>query len=97
MAIPSIPPIGSIAARVADPVEPSAAPGFGALLRQGLEQVSGLERSADAAATGFAVGDGTKVHDVMIAGSKSQIAVDLLTQLRNRAVEAYAEIMRLQV
>ena len=99
MSIPALPPIG--AAGAAPPVAPPAAGepdgGFGSVLRQGLETVSGLEHAADRAATGFAAGDGTKVHEVMIAGAKSQIAVDLLAQLRNKAVEAYTEIMRLQV
>jgi flagellar hook-basal body complex protein FliE len=97
MSIPAIPPIGSAGAAGAGSIAEQPASGFGSLLGQGLANVSGLERSADAAATGFAVGDGTKVHEVMIAGSKSQIAVELLTQLRNRAVDAYTEIMRLQV
>ena len=97
MSISAIPPIGSMPAAGPRAVEPSPASGFGSLLREGLENVSALERSADAAATGFAVGDGTKVHEVMIAGSKSQIAVELLSQLRNKAVEAYTEVMRLQV
>lgn len=97
MSISAIPPIGGAGAPSVPEIGDQPASGFGSLLSQGLEHVSGLERSADAAATGFAVGDGTKVHEVMIAGSKSQIAVELLTQLRNRAVEAYTEIMRLQV
>ena len=96
MSIPAIPPIGSVPSgteAVAD--RPDA--GFGDVLHKGLEGVSGLEHAADRAATGFAMGDGTKVHEVMAAGSKSQVAVELLSQVRNRAVEAYAEIMRLQV
>ncbi len=97
MSIPSIPPVGSLPTGVGDVagIRPDA--GFGAILRQGLEGVSDLERAADRAATGFAAGDGTKVHEVMVASSKSSLAVDLLTQVRNRAIEAYTEIMRLQV
>lgn len=96
MALPAIPPIGSLPPAQPDPVAPTGA-GFGDLLRGGLESVSGAERAADAAATGFAAGDGTKVHEVMIASSKSQIAVDLLSQIRNKAIDAYTEIMRMQV
>ena len=109
MPIPALPPVSippSPPSGAAAGAAPAAAPttvnaeqdgGFGSVLRQGLEHVSGLEHAADRAATGFAAGDGTKVHEVMIAGAKSQIAVDLLSQLRNKAVEAYTEIMRLQV
>lgn len=98
MALPAIPPIGTLPPEVAtpQPLAPTGA-GFGDVLRSGLATVSSLERAADVAATGFASGDGTKVHEVMVAGSKSQIAIDLLSQVRNRAVEAYTEIMRMQV
>lgn len=98
MSITALPPIGFPTARDAAsaPARPTGED-FGALVRQGLEQVSDLERAADATASGFAVGDGTKVHEVMTAGAKSQLGIEVLAQVRNRAVEAYTEIMRLQV
>lgn len=78
-------------------VEQPAAPGFGDLLTKGLREVSQLEFAADAATESLATGGGAKVHDVMVANTQSSLAVDLLVQVRNRAVEAYQEIMRMQV
>lgn len=98
MAIPPIPAIGSLtpaAAAVATPE--TAAPGFGDALRNGLQQVSTLEHSADTVTETIASGGPAEIHDLMTATSKSQVAVDLLVQVRNRAVEAYQEIMRMQL
>jgi flagellar hook-basal body complex protein FliE len=98
MAIPPIPPIGSVAAASPAVATPeTAAPGFGEALQNGLQQVSSLEHSADSVAETIATGGPAEIHDLMTATSKSQLAVDLLVQVRNRAVDAYTEIMRLQV
>jgi len=98
MAIPPIPPIGSVVPNAAATAAPeTAAPGFGDALRNGLQQVSSLEQSADTVAETLASGGNAEIHDLMTATSKAQLSVDLLVQVRNRAVEAYQEIMRLQV
>lgn len=98
MAIPPIPPIGAAGA-AAVPAAPqrTPAPGFGDALQRGLDQVSGLERAADAVTQNIATGGGAQIHDLMAATTKAGLGVDLLVQVRNRAVEAYHEIMRLQV
>ncbi len=45
----------------------------------------------------FASGEDVQLHDVMIAGEKSAIAIQLATQVRNKLLEAYQEISRMQV
>ena len=72
-------------------------PGFGEALGKGLEQVSALEHRADALVEDVATGGDTKIHEVMAATSQAGLAVDLLVQVRDRALEAYHEVMRLQV
>ena len=36
-------------------------------------------------------------HSVMIASSQAQLAVDMLVSLRNKALEAYNEVMRISI
>lgn len=99
----ALPPIGAVGTPF--PVSPSAASGatkpqgagFGDALAKGLEQVSNLERQADQVTQSLATGGGAQIHDLMVANTKASIGVDLLVQVRNRAVEAYQEIMRMQV
>ena len=70
---------------------------FATLLQQSLERVNGLQHDADAAARAFALGQAPSVHDTMIAMEKADLALRLTTKVRNKVVEAYQDIMRMQV
>ena len=74
-----------------------AAPGFSNALARGLQQVSDLEHTADALVEDVATGGPTKIHEVMAATSQASLATDLLVQVRDRALESYHEVMRLQL
>jgi flagellar hook-basal body complex protein FliE len=74
-----------------------AAPGFGDALGRGLQQVSSAEHRADALMTDVAAGGTASVHDLMIATTEAGLATDVLVQVRDKALEAYHEVMRLQV
>jgi flagellar hook-basal body complex protein FliE len=90
--LPAIPPVGAAGAGAAP-----TAPGFGEALGRGLQQVSALEHQADALIEDMATGGPTKIHEVMAATSQAGLATDLLVQVRDRALEAYQEVMRLQL
>ena len=62
-----------------------------------LQTVSDGEHAADLLAQDVAAGGDTPVHELMIATTKAQLGVETLVQVRNKAVEAYQEIMRMQV
>lgn len=62
-----------------------------------LKSVSNLTGTADSLAEGVATGSLTDVHQFTAAAAKAQLGVELTVALRNRAVEAYQEIMRMQV
>ena len=64
---------------------------------ESLKSVSSLTNDADSLAAGVATGNLTDVHAFTAAAAKAQIGVELTVALRNRAVEAYQEIMRMQV
>lgn len=70
---------------------------FGTLLQQAVDRVNGLQQNADAAARSFALGQAPSVHDTMIAMEKADVSLRLTTKVRNKVVEAYQEIMRMQV
>jgi len=62
-----------------------------------LKSVTNLTGSADKLAEGVATGQLTDIHQFTTAAAKAQLGVELTVALRNRAVEAYQEIMRMQV
>ncbi|MDP9396049.1 MAG: flagellar hook-basal body complex protein FliE [Actinomycetota bacterium] len=70
---------------------------FGSKLVQGLEEVQALHGKANDMAVQAATGDLTDVHDYMIAASKASTATQLTVALRNKALEAFSEIMRMPV
>lgn len=79
------------------PSSPKAASGFGDLLKDALQKVQDLENEAKDEAIKLALGENTDAHQAMIALAKADLALQLTIQIRNKAIEAYQEIMRMQV
>jgi len=75
----------------------TAETGFATVLREAVEAVNHQVQDADTTARDFVVGRAQSVHDTMLALEKADISLRLLTQVRNKAVEAYQEIMRMQL
>jgi flagellar hook-basal body complex protein FliE len=75
------------------------APGsFAAVLKQGLSQVSQVQQSADSMATAFQRGaPGVELADVMIEMQKASVSFRAVTEVRNRMVSAYQDIMNMQI
>lgn len=71
--------------------------GFGKVLEDMVGKVSELQKTADQSIQSLATGEGKGLHEVMIAVEKASISFQMLTQVRNKAVEAYQEIMRMPV
>ncbi|KJS23496.1 MAG: hypothetical protein VR72_01380 [Clostridiaceae bacterium BRH_c20a] len=72
--------------------------GFKDVLEQALAEVNNLQNSADSTAIAFASGHpNIDIHDVMIGMEKAQLALQLTIEVRNKLVEAYQEIMRMQL
>jgi flagellar hook-basal body complex protein FliE len=64
---------------------------------QGLQSLQDATTKADGLAQGVATGGLQDVHQFTSAAAKAQLGVELTVALRNRAVEAYQDIMRMQV
>lgn len=62
-----------------------------------LETAFGLEQDASRAALKLATGDLVDVQQFTAASAKASLAVELTAAVRNRAVDAFSEIMRMQV
>ena len=71
--------------------------GFGDLLSTAVDQVNDKQLAASAALRDFATGKAENVHDVMLTAAEAEISFKMLTQTRNKLVEAYKEIMRMDV
>jgi flagellar hook-basal body complex protein FliE len=71
---------------------------FGNLLSDALQTVHELQQDTGAKKMAFEMGDtSVTLGEVMIASSKSGVALDAAVQVRNKFVEAYKEIMSMPV
>lgn len=70
---------------------------FGSMLSQGLQNLEGLHDRADQLAVKAATGDLQSIHDYTITATEASVATQLTTAVRNKAVEAFQEIMRMSV
>ncbi|NBX76133.1 MAG: flagellar hook-basal body complex protein FliE [Proteobacteria bacterium] len=73
------------------------AEGFSEFLSRSLDEVNQLLGSADKSAKDLAVGKSENLHDAMITMEKAETAFKLLVQVRNKVIDAYQEVMRMQV
>jgi len=70
---------------------------FSDLLKQSLEAVNNAQNESDKLTNDFVSGKPVELHDVMIASQKASILLQTTIEVRNKVVEAYQEIMRMQV
>ncbi len=67
------------------------------MLQGYLENVDSTVKQADDLSTKVATGQIDNIHDVMIASQKAKLALELTVTMRDKAVEAYQDIMRMQI
>jgi flagellar hook-basal body complex protein FliE len=69
---------------------------FSELLTDAVGQVDQLESQAHAAVAGLMTGSGVDVHQAMIATQKASMAFELALAVRNKAVQAYQQVIGMQ-
>jgi flagellar hook-basal body complex protein FliE len=74
-----------------------ASQSFGELLSSGLHNVEARVNEANALAQAFATDDSIPVHQVTIALEQARLSVELALQVRTRLVDAFHEIMNMQL
>ncbi|AGB40624.1 flagellar hook-basal body complex protein FliE [Halobacteroides halobius DSM 5150] len=70
---------------------------FSNVLQKSLQDVNKLQHQANQASKDLALGKTDNIHNVMIAAQKAKLSLSLTTSVRNKVVDAYKEIMRIQV
>ncbi len=72
-------------------------PSFLERVTGGLQEVNRQLLTSQGDLQRLAVGDADSVHDVMIRLEESRVSLQLMLQVRNRVLEAYQDVMRMQV
>lgn len=86
-------PSGGAAAQTAATAEKS----FGQYLSDAIGSVNTLQQQAEQASADLATGKLEDISQVVLAAEKATVALQLTIQIRNRVLESYQEMMRMQV
>ncbi len=70
---------------------------FGEMLKGTIRDVNQLQMEADTSIKQLIAGESKNLHETMIAMEKANISFRLMMEVRNKIIEAYHEIMRMQV
>lgn len=89
-------PVSSNVEQVTPQMEGSSK-NFGEFLTDALSEVNSLQQNAAKASFDLAAGKLQDVSQVTIAAEKATIAMQLTMQVRNKVIDAYQEVMRMQV
>lgn len=74
-----------------------AGSGFSDIIQSTISEVAKAEQQADKSIEDLQSGQSKNLHEVMISVEKADISVKMLVQFRNKALQAYEEIMRMQI
>lgn len=70
---------------------------FGEILKNSLNKVNELQKNADVETQNLITGQATDLHSVLIATEEAKLALETTVQVRNKVIEAYQEINRMQI
>ena len=71
--------------------------GFGEIMSQTIKQVNEAQNRSDNSMQALETGNAQHLHEVMISTEEADLSLRMLVQMRNKALSAYVEIMRMQV
>ncbi len=95
IAVPSVAPAKPDAAGTTGATEKAG--GFGNALMGALESLDNVQKSADGKAMDLAAGGSVDLHDVVLSRETASLHMQLALQVRTKMVEAYQDVMRMQI
>ena len=70
---------------------------FGSILMTAVGQVAGQQQRAEASMGAFLRGDSEEIHQVALDTQRAELSLEMFLQMRNKVVQAYQEVMRMQL
>ena len=89
--------LGKEAQNITPTATPSAANSFSGALHDALQQVNNLQQTADQKVTAVTTGASQDTLGAVVALQKADLSMQLLAQVRNKALKAYEEIIKMPV
>lgn len=99
----SIPLIGAVSsattagiAPAVQTTQPTGDSGFAASLGGAIDNLQGLQNTSNDLAVQAVTGNLSDIHDATIAATRAQVTLELVAAVRNKGVDAFNDIMRMQ-
>lgn len=92
-----LPSLSSAASRAHPDSASAPQDSFGQMVARGLEQVNDQLLAGQADLQQLALGNTANLHQIMIRLEESRLSFQLLMQVRNRLLESYQDVMKMQV
>ena len=80
-----------------DEVSKGGSQSFSEMLTDSLAEVNGMQKEADKSIQKLVSGESQNLHETMLKVEKAQIAFKTMNQVRQKVIDAYKEVMRMQV
>ena len=71
--------------------------GFGDLLKQALQEVNQASAQAEGEARNLMTGESADMHSAMLAVQKADVSFQMMMAVRSKLIDAYREVMRMQM
>ena len=85
----------SVSTNISTPAE--AQNKFSVFLKESINEVNAAQIQSDEVTKKMALGENVDLHTVMITSQKASVMLQTTIEIRNKAVEAYQEMMRMQI
>ncbi len=92
-----LPELAAAAATSSGAAQPASGAAFQDVLKDAFQSVDRLQKAAHASTESLLRGESEDLHKVALDQQRASLSFDLFLQVRNKAVAAYQEIMRMQV
>ena len=76
---------------------PSEGPQFADILKQALQEVSEAQHTSEQEARNLISGNSTDMHTAILAVQKADVSFQMMMAVRGKLIDAYREVMRMQM
>ena len=98
MPTPITPITAPLVTNIAAPAKTATpAEGFASMLSDAVTQMDQSTKSSQSLVERYMNGDDVEIHDMVLATQRNEMQFDLFLQVRNKVVQAYQEVMRMQM
>ena len=70
---------------------------FSTILKNAIQKVNNVEHESDLKTEALAQGKVDDLHDVMLSAQKANVTIETAVQMQQKVIDAYNEVMRMQI